>query len=179
MCCAYSGRIAAAYRMGGVKVDPSGDSGSNRRVNLCVSIYECESTGGSDWKLEDTIELRDIDVSQPQVSFDLSYLSDLVDSMYPDNDPGSATAPTLIPSPSTLQSIKKSLTEVELNRRREAVKQRHVVQLDWVGTEDGSHILTVSVGSKVILYSAVCKALMQKNPATSKKNPNLHKRPAR
>ena len=118
MCCAYSGRIAAAYRMGGVKVDPSGDSGSNRRVNLCVSIYECESTGGSDWKLEDTIELRDIDVSQPQVSFDLSYLSDLVDSMYPDSDPGSATAPTLIPSPSTLQSIKKSLTEVELNRRR-------------------------------------------------------------
>ena len=43
MSCAYSGRVAAAYRMGGVK-SSSGNT-DDKFVNLCVSIYECESTG--------------------------------------------------------------------------------------------------------------------------------------
>ena len=29
------------------------------------------------------------------------------------------------------------------------LKQKHLVQMDWVSTEDGSHILTVGVGAKV------------------------------
>ena len=41
--CAYSGRVAAAYRVGGVKC--SSDKPDDKFVNLCVSIYECESTG--------------------------------------------------------------------------------------------------------------------------------------
>lgn len=41
--CAYSGRVAIAYKMGGVKV--KNDNPDNKFVNLCVSIYECESTG--------------------------------------------------------------------------------------------------------------------------------------
>ncbi len=41
--CAYSGRVAVAYRMGGVKV--KNDNPDSKFVNLCVSIYECESTG--------------------------------------------------------------------------------------------------------------------------------------
>ena len=41
--CAYSGRVAIAYKMGGIKV--KNDNPDNKYVNLCVSIYECESTG--------------------------------------------------------------------------------------------------------------------------------------
>ena len=32
------------------------------------------------------------------------------------------------------------------------LKQKHLVQMDWVSTEDGSHILTVGVGAKVSDY---------------------------
>ena len=38
-------------------------------------------SGGSEWALEDTIELKNINVSYPQVSIDMSYLSDLVDNL--------------------------------------------------------------------------------------------------
>ena len=41
--CAYSGRVAIAYKMGGIKI--KNDNPDNKYVNLCVSIYECESTG--------------------------------------------------------------------------------------------------------------------------------------
>ena len=41
--CAYSGRVAIAYKMGGIKV--KNDNPDNKYVNLCVSVYECESTG--------------------------------------------------------------------------------------------------------------------------------------
>ncbi len=41
--CAYSGRVAVAYRMGAVKTKT--DNPNDKYVNLCVSIYECESTG--------------------------------------------------------------------------------------------------------------------------------------
>ena len=41
--CAYSGRVAVAYRLGGVKSHT--DDPNSKFVNLCVSIYECESSG--------------------------------------------------------------------------------------------------------------------------------------
>lgn len=41
--CAYSGRIAVAYRSGGVKT--RAESPHDQYVNLCVAIYQCESTG--------------------------------------------------------------------------------------------------------------------------------------
>ena len=62
---AYSGRIAAAYQTGQAFSRPHSDP-STRYVNLCVAIYECESTGGSEWLLEDTISLKNIEV-QPEI----------------------------------------------------------------------------------------------------------------
>ncbi len=41
--CAYSGRVAVAYRMGGIRI--KNDNPDDKFVNLCVSIYECESSG--------------------------------------------------------------------------------------------------------------------------------------
>jgi hypothetical protein len=34
----------------------------SRYVNLCVAIYECESTGGSEWIREDIIHLKNIEL---------------------------------------------------------------------------------------------------------------------
>ena len=62
---AYSGRIACAYQTGQSFQRPNVDP-NLRYVNLCVGIYECESTGGSEWILEDTISLRNIEI-QPEI----------------------------------------------------------------------------------------------------------------
>jgi len=43
---AYSGRIACAYKYGKSFTRPSKNDPESRYVNLCVAIYECESTGG-------------------------------------------------------------------------------------------------------------------------------------
>ena len=51
-----------------------------------------------------------------------------------------------VPSFSTLQSLRKSIIE---RGNTCPLTQKHLVQLDWVSKEDGSHILTVAVGSKV------------------------------
>ena len=53
----------------------------------------------------------------------------------------------VIPSPSTISSIKRSMSMRDTHA--DVLKQKHLVQLDWVSTEDGSHILTVGVGAKV------------------------------
>jgi hypothetical protein len=43
---------------------------------MCIAIYECESTGGSEWVLEDTIHLKNIYVpylSEPDVDSTLTH----------------------------------------------------------------------------------------------------------
>lgn len=57
-----------------------------------------------------------------------------------------------VPSFSTLQSLRKSIIE---NGNTCPLTQKHIVQLDWVSKEDGSHILTVAVGSKVDNFSNI------------------------
>lgn len=86
---AYSGRIACAYKCGRSFTRPKGSSNNTtsvssnpdvRFVNLCVCVYECESTGGAEWLLEDTIPLRNVSLQRVGVSadtqIDLSYLHD-------------------------------------------------------------------------------------------------------
>ena len=45
----------------------------------------------------------------------------------------------------------------------EVLRQKHLVQLDWVSTEDGSHILTVAVGSKIMMYAQVANEIIQES----------------
>lgn len=47
------------------------------------------------------------------------------------------------------------------------LRQKHLVQLDWVSTEDGSHILTVGVGSKIMMYAQVSNDIVQESKDTS------------
>lgn len=169
--CAYSGRIACAYKHGKSFTRPKSDNPNNRYVNLCVAIYECESTGGSDWVLEDTIHLKNISLPEIKFNFDLRYVHDrsilekkkqsinsLVRNLSHEDVPialrdGEADqlctnlhGLVAVPSFSTLQTLRKTICE---KGNQFPLTQKHLVQLDWVSTEDGSHVMTIGVGSKV------------------------------
>lgn len=66
---------------------------------------------------------------------------------------------THVPSMSTIYSVKKTLSEQQ--KKTTVLQQKHLVQLDWVSTEDGSHILTVGVGSKILMYAQVSSEIVQ------------------
>lgn len=204
---AYSGRIACAYKYGKSFTRPNKADPESRYVNLCVAIYECESTGGSEWVLEDTIHLKNIHLPMIQMDphLDLSYLYDqkslakkqrLQQVLHPythddlirspmrpgaggssssinngETTPDGLKAPTngllAVPSFSTLQSLRKSITE---HGNTCPLTQKHLVQLDWVSKEDGSHILTVAVGSKIMLFTPVSSDLAQANMKAMKES---------
>ncbi|XP_063539585.1 dmX-like protein 2 [Cydia strobilella] len=196
---AYSGRIACAYKCGRSFTRPKGGSSSAnsnpdaRFVNLSVCVYECESTGGAEWLLEDTIPLKN--VSLPRVGvcadtqIDLSYLNNsafmqkklrvtqVLQTLSSDEsrnrngeaETGKSAGLLAVPSFSTLQSLRKSIME---NGNTCPLTQKHLVQLDWVSKEDGSHILTVAVGSRVLLFTAVSSDLAQANLKAMKESIN-------
>ncbi|XP_069696328.1 dmX-like protein 2 isoform X4 [Periplaneta americana] len=199
---AYSGRIACAYKYGKSFTRPSKNDPDSRYVNLCVAIYECESTGGSEWVLEDTIHLKNIHLPRIQVDphLDLSYLYDSrflqkkqrlnhIMQTFSSEDVRSplkngeqndhhtnlhkTTGGLLaVPSFSTLQSLRKSIIECGNTC---PLTQKHLVQLDWVSKEDGSHILTVGVGSKVMLFTPVSSDLAQANMKAMKESQSANR----
>ncbi|CAH2049435.1 unnamed protein product, partial [Iphiclides podalirius] len=195
---AYSGRIACAYKCGRSFTRPKGagaGAGADARfVNLCVCVYECESTGGAEWLLEDTIPLRNVSLPRVGVGadtqIDLSYLHDtsfmqkkqrltqVLQTLSSDEsrnnrngegDTGKSAGLLAVPSFSTLQSLRKSIME---NGNTCPLTQKHLVQLDWVSKEDGSHILTVAVGSRVLLFTPVSSDLAQANLKAMKESIN-------
>ncbi|XP_049618495.1 dmX-like protein 1 isoform X2 [Syngnathus scovelli] len=84
---------------------------SAREQLVYIAIFQCESTGGSQWILEQTIVLDKTDVSN-------------------------ASSPDLsLPNEHCLGSTHKSS-----------------VHLDWVSQEDGSHVLTVGIGTKIYMF---------------------------
>lgn len=194
---AYSGRIACAYKYGKSFTRPHKGDPDSRYVNLCVAIYECESTGGSEWILEDTIHLKNVHLPRIHMDphLDLSYLHDKRflqkkqrinqvlqtfnhdESRSPRNGettPDGLPKPGLlaVPSFSTLQSLRRSIIE---NGNTCPLTQKHLVQLDWVSKEDGSHILTVAVGSKILLYTPVSSDLAQANIKAMKESQSTNR----
>ncbi|KAK8379722.1 hypothetical protein O3P69_019607 [Scylla paramamosain] len=159
---AYSGRIACAYQTPGQTTHMSANSDGTMDFSCTLAIYECESTGGSQWVLEDKFDLQDT-VTQPGDScisdIDLGYLSrmaaqgrsttskltstfsaeDLCPSspLFSADALNSVNSQLLVPSPSTLHSL------------------RHQ-RFDKSG-EDGSHLLTAAIGSKVVVYTSVAE----------------------
>jgi len=75
---AYTGRIAIAYQSGKFYEKSPGNRENSKTdeksmyVNLCTAIYECESSGGSEWILEDTIYLKNIELHPQIPQMDLS-----------------------------------------------------------------------------------------------------------
>uniref|UniRef100_A0A670KF63 Dmx like 2 n=1 Tax=Podarcis muralis TaxID=64176 RepID=A0A670KF63_PODMU len=119
--CSYTGRLAVAYKQ------PMQHNGFvSKEFSMHVCIFECESTGGSEWVLEQTIHLDDLvevgSVLDSRVSVDSNLF------VY-------------------------SKMDVFLNKDRHLMPNtKHLVHLDWVSKEDGSHILTVSMGANIFMY---------------------------
>lgn len=186
---AYSGRLACAYKYGKSFTRPSKHDQDSRYINLCVAIYECESTGGTEWILEDVIHLKNIHLPRIDINrhLDLSYLYDsrtlkkkqrineVLHTLQGDDRQNMLSAksikPTLlaVPSFTTLQSLRKSISEMG---NICPLTQKHIVQLDWVSNEDGSHILTVACGSKILLYTPLSTDLAQANVKAMKESMN-------
>ncbi|XP_053355877.1 dmX-like protein 2 isoform X5 [Clarias gariepinus] len=120
--CSYTGRLAVAFKQL-VSLEPSS---SSKDFSMHVSIFECESTGGSEWVLEQTIHLDDfgkpVSALDPRISVD-----------------------------SNLVVYSKS----DLFVRKQNPNIKHFVHLDWLSKEDGSHILTVGVGSLILMYGRI------------------------
>ncbi|KAM9201375.1 dmX-like protein 2 isoform 5-T5 [Dugong dugon] len=119
--CSYTGRLAVAYKQ------PIHHNGFvSKEFSMHVCIFECESTGGSEWVLEQTIHLDDLvkvgSVLDSRVSVDSNLF------VYSKSDAFLSKDRCLIPN------------------------IKHLVHLDWVSKEDGSHILTVGVGANIFMY---------------------------
>ncbi|XP_048383976.2 dmX-like protein 1 isoform X5 [Stegostoma tigrinum] len=121
--CSYTSRLAVAY-----KQSKPVNEHSNKHFTMHVGIFECESTGGSQWILEQTIHLDDLShagaILDPRISID----SNLV----------------------IYNKQESHLTDHEMT-----FEAKPLVHLDWVSKEDGSHILTIGIGSKLLMYGQV------------------------
>ncbi|XP_075752614.1 rabconnectin-3 alpha isoform X1 [Rhipicephalus microplus] len=174
--CAYSGRVACAYKRGHSFNRPGSNNPADRCVNLGVAIYECESTGGSEWILEDTVLLNNIGLprlDQTAPGVDLCSLVDttlrhrktadsLVQRLASDGDlsgpPSSLQRLLSVPSYATLHTLRRAVIE---QGNQCPLVHKSLIQLDWVSSEDGSHVLTVAVGSRILLFAPVAKDVIQ------------------
>ncbi|XP_075714124.1 dmX-like protein 2 isoform X3 [Rhinoderma darwinii] len=119
--CSYTGRLAVAYKQ---LIQHNGFVSKEFSMHVC--LFECESTGGSEWVLEQTIHLDDLIRVGTMLDAHVSVDSNLF--VY-------------------------SKSDVFLNRDKHLMPNiKHLVHLDWVSKEDGSHILTVGVGSNIFMY---------------------------
>ncbi len=145
-----------------------------------MAIYECESSGGIEWILEDKIVLKNIEVPRVEPALDPSVLvgagasgggqdrrstafAKLQKKLYEGSklegaeEAGWKTTTsrmTRVPSQATLSKLKEGLGR-DNTPWHNLVVQKQLVQLDWVSNEDGSHILTVAVANKVMLLTTV------------------------
>ncbi|XP_066424857.1 dmX-like protein 1 isoform X4 [Molothrus aeneus] len=127
--CAHTNRLAVAYKQAA-----SRNSHLSQDFVMHVSIFECESTGGSSWILEQTLKLDELGT---MLDSGVSVDSDLV----ADNqqDTSLSHGGSIIP------------------------KTKHLVHLDWMSREDGSHILTVGIGSKLYMFGQVSGKRQEQN----------------
>ncbi|XP_038556761.1 dmX-like protein 2 isoform X7 [Micropterus salmoides] len=122
--CSYIGRLAVAFK----KPRQGQLQGSGEDFSMHVSIYECESTGGSEWVLEQTLHLDDF--TRPSSTLDPRVSVDSNLFVY-------------------------SRSDLYMSRDHSTPNIKHYVHLDWLSKEDGSHILTVGVGSNILMYGRI------------------------
>ncbi|XP_060091539.1 dmX-like protein 1 isoform X1 [Heteronotia binoei] len=116
--CAHTNRLAVAYKR---KMLP--DDGSSQDSSVNVSIFECESTGGSCWILEQTLHLDELNPTLDSLGIDSSSVADGKENGIP--------------------------------------RTKHLVHLDWMSREDGSHILTVGIGPKLYMFGHLAGKLQE------------------
>lgn len=116
--CAHTNRLAVAYR----RTAPR-NCRSSQDFLVNVGIFECESTGGSCWILEQTLYLDELNPTLDYLSIDNSSAADGNESIVPST--------------------------------------KHLVHLDWMSREDGSHILTVGIESKLYMFGQLAGKMQE------------------
>ncbi|XP_055486984.1 dmX-like protein 1 [Leucoraja erinacea] len=124
VCCSYTNRLAVAYK----KSIPVHEH-SSKHFTMHVGIFECESTGASQWIHEQTIHLDDFSQTGPILDPRISIDSNLV--------------------------LHNKYRLHFSNDYQMTFDAKPLVHLDWVSKEDGSHILTIGIGSKLLMYGQV------------------------
>merc|ERR1719209_572245 len=145
---AYSGRLAVAYRAGH-SFHRKTEAADASYVNLYVAIYECESTGGSEWVLEDRIMLKNVEVPKVDLALDKTVFQpqdkkhaamakiqkNLYDTSKHESDGywggRSNSGLAKVPSHATMSKLKDGLPDT----CGEGLVQKRLVQLDWVSNE--------------------------------------------
>ncbi|KAM6034285.1 dmX-like protein 1 isoform 4-T4 [Chlamydotis macqueenii] len=127
--CAHTNRLAVAYK----QVTPKNSSLSQDFI-MHVSIFECESTGGSSWILEQTLHLDEIGT---MLDSGVSVDSNLV--AYNRQEVSVSHGGNIMPN------------------------TKHLVHLDWMSREDGSHLLTVGLGSKLYMFGQMSGNMQEQN----------------
>ncbi|XP_041105290.1 dmX-like protein 1 isoform X1 [Polyodon spathula] len=124
--CCNTSRIAVAYKQ-------TSSQYCGKYFTMHVGIFECESTGGSQWILEQTLNLDEPSTMlDPRISIDRNL------TVYNKQDVYLSSDIHVMPS------------------------AKHLIYLDWVSREDGSHILTVGIGSKLLLYGQLSGKIPEK-----------------
>uniref|UniRef100_A0A3B5MLN5 Dmx-like 2 n=1 Tax=Xiphophorus couchianus TaxID=32473 RepID=A0A3B5MLN5_9TELE len=122
--CSYIGRLAVAFKQPWQGLLHN----SVEDFSMHVSIYECESTGGSEWVLEQTVHLDDF--ARPSSTLDPRVSVDSNLFVY-------------------------SRSDLYMSRDHSSPNIKHFIHLDWLSKEDGSHILTIGVGSNILMYGRI------------------------
>uniref|UniRef100_A0A158R4B7 WD_REPEATS_REGION domain-containing protein n=1 Tax=Syphacia muris TaxID=451379 RepID=A0A158R4B7_9BILA len=144
---AHSGRFACAYM-------PEGAVASRLSClkSVKIGVFECESSGGVEWLREDTLV---IDKKPLYTKRSLEVLSNTFIGKEFD---------------SSCEKIKKLESSIALG------DEGNCIRIDWVSTEDGSHLLTVALGSSIYLFTQVSQGIAQRNIVMMKEH-ETHKRP--
>uniref|UniRef100_A0A8C5GTE0 RAVE complex protein Rav1 C-terminal domain-containing protein n=1 Tax=Gouania willdenowi TaxID=441366 RepID=A0A8C5GTE0_GOUWI len=114
--CCNTGRFAVAYTQ-----IPTND----REPQVYIGIFQCESNGGSQWMLEQTLVL---------------------DTWYPSANCGASISRTEGVNKHNNKDFSVSFENCV------GCTGKSLVHLDWVSQEDGSHILTVGIGTRIYMY---------------------------
>ena len=126
-----------------------------------LTVTVVVAIGGSEWTLEDTIELKNICIANVKTDLDLAAIfggdhhSSHDEHLMSSTKSTPAITRTSVPSATTIQCVRRSLSTQQSIDNAQLLRQEQLVHLDWVTTEDGSHILTVGVGPNIMLYAAV------------------------
>lgn len=173
---AFTGRIAVAYRSGESFTRKGHNVNTHASyMNLFVAIYECESSGGIEWVLEDKIVLRNIEIPKIQLAVDktifqpqdkkISAYSKLQKNLYEgsklENEKDSTTMRMArVPSQATISKLKGTGGGLD-SAGSNSLVQKQLVQLDWVSNEDGSHLLTVAIANNVLILTTVSSEIAE------------------
>uniref|UniRef100_A0A9J2PHZ4 RAVE complex protein Rav1 C-terminal domain-containing protein n=1 Tax=Ascaris lumbricoides TaxID=6252 RepID=A0A9J2PHZ4_ASCLU len=158
---AHSGRFACAYLPEGVVVSSITNANS-----IKVGVFECESSGGVEWLREDTLLID----NKPFIEQHANAQDGMLREGFETREEGYPT-----------EQMKRVVSDRDVRAKHYYNKMRlgDLVRIDWVSTEDGSHILTVGIGSSVHMFTQVSQGVAQRNIVMMKEHETHRRAPLR